>query len=250
MTQHILVTGASSGIGAAIARHLDRPENRLSIGARRMDKLAEVSERAYRARLDVTDEASVEAFLEGARAANGPIDVLVNNAGLARGTEQISEATGEAWREMIETNVMGVLHLTRRVLPSMIDRGCGHLVMIGSIAGHESYEGASVYCASKRALQSIAKSLRLELHGSGVRVTLIDPGLTHTEFSLVRFSGDSEKAAKPYENTRAMSPDDIAECVGFALSRPAHVNIDSMVVLATDQIGPTRIHRNSAQGAN
>ena len=154
-----MITGASSGIGAACADLLENG-NRLSLGARRLDRLTERTGHGFCHPLDVTDEASVEEFLSASVAANGPVDVLVNNAGLARGIEKIAEADGRAWREMMETNVFGVLHVTRRVLPSMLERGCGHVVMIGSIAGHESYEGGSVYCASKRALRSITEALR------------------------------------------------------------------------------------------
>ena len=243
MNRHILITGASSGIGAAIARRLHDEGTRLSLGARRTERLPDVVEDAFHAHLDVTDEASVERFLEAATKANGPVDVLVNNAGLARGLERVAEADGVAWREMIETNVFGVLHLTRRILPRMIDRGTGHIIMLGSIAGYESYEGGSVYCASKRALQAITEAIRLETLGTGVRISSIDPGLVHTEFSLVRFSGDEEKARKPYQGTRPLTADDIAECVAFALSRPEHVNIDMMLVKPTDQAATQKVHR-------
>ena len=241
--KHVMITGASSGIGAAIARSLGATDVRLSLGARRVEKLAEVAPDAFQQRLDVTDETSVEAFLAAATEAQGPVDVLVNNAGLARGLETIAEADGVAWREMIETNLFGVLHMTRRVLPSMLERGGGHILMIGSVAAVHAYERGSLYCASKAALKSFTEALRLEVHGTGIRVTTINPGLVDTEFSLVRFRGDAERAKVPYHNTRPLVAEDIAECVAFALSRPPHVNIDSMLVLATDQSTPTRIHR-------
>jgi 3-hydroxy acid dehydrogenase / malonic semialdehyde reductase len=171
------------------------------------------------------------------------VDILINNAGLARGLERIAEADGVAWREMMETNVMGVLNMTRRVLPKMLERESGHIVMIGSVAGQEVYERGSVYCASKAALDSITKGIRLEVHGTGLRVTSINPGLVESEFSLVRFRGDAERAAVPYANTRPLQPEDVAECVAFAISRPAHVNIDNMLLLATDQSTATRVHR-------
>jgi NADP-dependent 3-hydroxy acid dehydrogenase YdfG len=243
MSRHILVTGASSGIGAALARRLAGPDTALSLGARRVDRLPKVVPDAFYSHLDVTDEASVEAFIEAAVRANGPVDVLVNNAGLARGRETVAEADGVAWREMIETNIMGVLHLTRRILPVMIERGQGHIVMVGSIAGKQTYPGGSVYCASKRALTSITEAIRLETLGKGVRITSVDPGMVETEFSLVRFRGDRQRAAQIYADTRPLTAEDIAECVVFALSRPAHVNIDSMSVMATDQAGATMIHR-------
>ncbi|MCA8942661.1 MAG: SDR family NAD(P)-dependent oxidoreductase [Planctomycetes bacterium] len=240
--KHILVTGASSGIGAAIAEQQAARGHVLSLGARRTDRLPS-GERTFCHALDVTDEASVEAFLAAAVAANGPIDVLVNNAGLARGTETMADADGVAWREMIETNVMGVLHMTRRVVPSMIERRAGHVVMIGSIAGRLPYENGSVYCATKASVRVIAQSLRQELFGTNVRVTTVDPGLVETEFSLVRFRGDAEKAKVPYENTRPLHAADVADCVDFAISRPPHVNIDDLLVTTTDQVSPTRVYR-------
>ena len=241
--QHILITGASAGIGAAISQQLAGPDTRLSLGARRVGRLSEVVTEAFHHSLDVTDEASVEAFLAAAVEANGPIDVLVNNAGMARGLELIAEADGAAWREMIETNVFGVLNMTRRVLPSMLERSSGHIVMIGSIAGIQTYERGSVYCASKRALSAITEGIRLETHGTGIRVTSVNPGLVETEFNLVRFNGDAEKAKIPYANTRPLVAEDVAQCVAFAISRPAHVNIDHMLVMPTDQAGATKVHR-------
>jgi NADP-dependent 3-hydroxy acid dehydrogenase YdfG len=243
MPLHAVVTGASAGIGAAIARQLHALGHHLSLGARRHERLEEVCPTAWHGALDVTDEASVEAFLTGARAAHGPIDILVNNAGLARGLEQVADADGVAWREMIETNLCGVLHVTRRVLPEMLRRHSGHIVMIGSIAGHEAYEGGSVYCATKAALASLTEAIRYETLGSGVRVTSIDPGLVETEFSIVRFRGDRDRAAKVYAGTRPLTAEDVAECVRFAITRPAHVNIDSMLVKPTDQASVKRVHR-------
>ncbi|HLQ37869.1 MAG TPA: SDR family NAD(P)-dependent oxidoreductase [Planctomycetota bacterium] len=243
MTRHAIVTGASSGIGAACARALGKLGYSLSLGARRADRLPAVVPGAFCHPLDVTRATSVEQFLAAATAAHGPIDVLVNNAGLARGTEKIAEATGEAWREMIETNVLGLLEVTRRVLPQMIERKQGHVFVIGSVAGHKAYAGGSVYCASKRALQPICEAMRLETLGTGVRVTSIDPGLVETEFSVVRFRGDQERAAKVYADTRPLTADDIADCLVFAVTRPPRVNIDQMLVMPTDQVGPHHIHR-------
>ncbi|HLU40742.1 MAG TPA: SDR family NAD(P)-dependent oxidoreductase [Planctomycetota bacterium] len=242
MTPHAVITGASAGIGAAIAALLGRNGWRLSLGARRVDRLPRD---AYAAHLDVTDEASVARFLEGARAAHGGIDVLINNAGKAKGLAPLAEADPAHWREMVETNVMGVLHVTRAVLPEMIRRGSGHVVMIGSIAGHETYEKGGVYCATKRALQAITEAIRLETLGTGVRVTSVDPGLVETEFSVVRFDGDKERAAKVYADTRPLTADDVAECVWFALSRPAHVNVDLILVKPTDQASVGRVHRRA-----
>ncbi len=198
MTRHVMITGASSGIGAAVARHLAGPDNALSLGARRVGRLPKIvpDAGAFCGQLDVTNEESVSAFIAAAQEHHGPIDVLINNAGLARGAEKVAEATGEAWREMVETNIMGVLHMTRRILPTMLDRRTGHIVMLGSVAGRQTYQGGSVYCATKRALMSITEAIRQETLGSGVRVSSIDPGMVETEFSLVRFRGDAERAGE------------------------------------------------------
>lgn len=243
MTLHAVVTGASAGIGAATAKALAAQGYRLSLGARRTERLRALGLEAFCAPLDVTDEASVERFLSGARTANGPVDLLVNNAGKAKGLGTVADSDLAHWREMIETNIMGVLHVTRRVLPEMLARKTGHIVFLGSIAGHETYEKGSVYCGSKRALQSIAQAIRLETLGSGVRVTSVDPGLVETEFSLVRFDGDDTKAKKVYEGTRPLTAQDIAECVVFAVSRPAHVNVDMILVKPTDQAAVGKVHR-------
>ena len=245
MNRHVVVTGASSGIGAACARAFAAGGDRLSLGARRTERLPAVVDGAFCHQLDVTDQDSVATFVEAAIAANGPVDVLVNNAGLARGTEQIATGTGEAWREMIETNVLGLLEVTRRVLPHMIESGGGHVVVIGSIAGHKAYVGGGVYCGSKRALQPICEAIRMETLGKNVRVTSVDPGMVDTEFSVVRFRGDEEKAQKVYEGTRPLVADDVAECVLFAANRPAHVNLDNILVMPTDQANPYFVHRES-----
>lgn len=245
MTRHVVVTGASSGIGAACAQSFAAKGDRLSLGARRTGRLPEVVDGAFCHQLDVTDPASVAAFVQAAVEANGPIDVLVNNAGLARGTEQIAAGTGEAWREMIETNVLGLLEVTRRVLPHMIEHGGGHVVVIGSIAGHKAYVGGGVYCGSKRALQPICEAIRMETLGKNIRVTSVDPGMVDTEFSVVRFRGDEEKAKRVYEGTRPLVAQDVAECVLFAADRPAHVNLDNILVMPTDQANPYYVHREA-----
>jgi len=245
MTRHVVVTGASSGIGAACAQSFAAKGDRLSLGARRTGRLPEVVDGAFCHQLDVTNPASVAAFVQAAVEANGPIDVLVNNAGLARGTEQIAAGTGEAWREMIETNVLGLLEVTRRVLPHMIEHGGGHVVVIGSIAGHKAYVGGGVYCGSKRALQPICEAIRMETLGKNIRVTSVDPGMVDTEFSVVRFRGDETQAKKVYEGTRPLVAEDVAECVLFAADRPAHVNLDNILVMPTDQANPYYVHREA-----
>lgn len=254
MSRHVVITGSSSGIGRACAIQFGKLGDRLSLGARRAERLDEVAaaaaaapgaakEHAFCSALDVTDPASVTAFVEGAIAAHGPIDVLVNNAGLARGTETIADGTGVAWREMIETNVVGLLEVTRRVLPGMIERQQGQVVVIGSIAGHKAYPGGGVYCGTKRALQPICEAIRMETLGKGIRVTSVDPGMVDTEFSVVRFAGDEAKARKVYEGTQPLVADDVAECVVFAASRPPHVNLDTILVMPTHQASPYHVHR-------
>ncbi|MEY4828345.1 MAG: hypothetical protein RLZZ562_141 [Planctomycetota bacterium] len=245
MNRHVVITGASSGIGAACARAFEAQGDRLSLGARRHERLREVSTSAFTSPLDVTDKASVAAFLKAAVEKNGPIDVLVNNAGLARGVEKIADGTGEAWREMIETNVLGLLEVTRLALPQMVARKTGHIVVIGSIAGHKAYVGGGVYCGSKRALQPICEAIRMETLGHNVRVTSVDPGMVETEFSLVRFKGDEKRADAVYAGTRPLSAEDVADCVLFAANRPAHVNIDTIVVMPTDQASPQMVHRTT-----
>jgi serine 3-dehydrogenase len=245
MNRHVVITGASSGIGAACARAFEAQGDRLSLGARRHERLREVSTSAFTSPLDVTDKTSVAAFLKAAVEKNGPIDVLVNNAGLARGVEKIADGTGEAWREMIETNVLGLLEVTRLALPQMVARKTGHIVVIGSIAGHKAYVGGGVYCGSKRALQPICEAIRMETLGHNVRVTSVDPGMVETEFSLVRFKGDEKRADAVYAGTRPLSAEDVADCVLFAANRPAHVNIDTIVVMPTDQASPQMVHRTT-----
>ena len=243
MSRHVVVTGASSGIGAACAQAFAAQGDRLSLGARRTERLPAVVEGAFCHALDVTHADSVESFLDAAVAANGPIDVLVNNAGLARGTEKIAEGTGEAWREMIETNVLGLLEVTRRVLPHMAEHSGGHVVVIGSIAGHKAYVGGGVYCGSKRALQPICEAIRMETLGQNIRVTSVDPGMVDTEFSVVRFRGDEEQAKGVYQGTRPLVAGDVAERGLFAANRPAHVNLDTILVMPTDQASPQMVHR-------
>jgi 3-hydroxy acid dehydrogenase/malonic semialdehyde reductase len=245
MNRHVVVTGASSGIGAATAEALSALGARLSIGARRVDRLDGIGpDGTFRGALDVTDEESVERFLASARAEHGPIDILVNNAGLARGVETVASADGVAWREMIETNVVGLLHVTRRVVGEMTSRGSGDIVMIGSVAGREAYEGGSVYCGTKHAVSAITRTLRYELLGTGVRVSIVDPGMVETEFSLVRFRGDRSAADKVYDGMRPLLGEDIAQCIEFIVTRPPHVSIDSMLVMPTDQASAKRVHRN------
>jgi NADP-dependent 3-hydroxy acid dehydrogenase YdfG len=236
-----VVTGASSGIGAATARRLAAEGFSVVIGARRVDRLLALAEEigARAVPLDVTDASSVDQFA----AAVDECRVLVNCAGGALGLDRIEQADPDEWRHMFEINVVGVLRMTKALLPVIEASGDGMVVMVGSIAGYEPYPGGGGYNAAKFALRAMTKALRLELLGRPVRVCEIDPGLVETEFSVVRFHGDTERAAAVYEGLTPLSADDVADCIGFVATRPSHVNIDTLVVLARDQAGATSVHR-------
>jgi len=236
-----VVTGASSGIGAATAHALAEAGARVAVGARRVEQLPD-RDGLYAFDLDVRDEESSERFVERAVADLGGIDILVNNAGLGLGREPFWDSTDEDEATVIETNVLGVLRLTRLCLPHIRDGG--HIVNMGSIAGRQPYENAAVYVASKYAVRGFTYALREDLLGRPIHLTTIEPGLVETGFSKVRFRGDVEQAKKVYEGVEPLTPDDIAECVLFAVTRPAHMNIDELVVKALAQSTPVRIVRD------
>jgi NADP-dependent 3-hydroxy acid dehydrogenase YdfG len=235
------ITGASSGIGAATARALAGMGYELVLGARRLDRLREVAEPlgARALPLDVTDAQSVEAFA----AAIPRLDVLVANAGKALGTDRIEAARDDLWETMFRTNVLGVLYTVRALLPKLEASGDGLVVIVGSIAGFETYRGGAGYTASKHALRAFTRTLRLELLGKPVRVTELSPGLVETEFSLVRFAGDAERAEKVYRGMQPLTADDVAECVRWVCSLPAHVDVDEIVVRPRDQATATEVFR-------
>jgi 3-hydroxy acid dehydrogenase / malonic semialdehyde reductase len=232
-----IVTGASSGIGAAIARALAAEGARVAGGARRVDRL----ETEIKLELDVTDPASCERFVEQAVSELGTLDILVNNAGLGLGREPLDESTEEDEETVLETNVHGLIRMTRLCLPRIGDGG--HIVNLGSVAGRQAYENAAVYVASKFAVRGFSYALREDLLGRPIHLTTVDPGLVETDFSRVRFRGDEEKAAAVYANVEPVRPEDVADCVVFVLTRPAHVNIDELVVKALAQSSAVRIHR-------
>ncbi|MGI4788652.1 MAG: SDR family NAD(P)-dependent oxidoreductase [Janthinobacterium lividum] len=236
-----VVTGASSGIGAAAARQLAAAGYQLVLGARRLDKLKEVAEPlgAMALTLDVTDAQSVLAFCEQIPAVN----VLINNAGGALGVETVAEAVDEKWETMYDSNVLGTMRMVRALLPKLEASGQGHILNISSIAGIEVYPGGGGYTAAKHAVRALTETLRMELLGKPIRVTDIAPGLVETEFSVVRFGGDTERAKKPYVGMTPLSADDIADAIVWAVTRPAHVNIDSMVIRPLDQATATLVHR-------
>jgi 3-hydroxy acid dehydrogenase/malonic semialdehyde reductase len=233
-----IVTGASSGIGAATARALAREGARVAGGARRVDEL----KTEIRLELDVTDRESCERFVETAVAELGGLDILVNNAGLGLGRDPFWDGTDQDEETVLETNVHGVLRMTRLSLPHIRDGG--HIVNLGSIAGRQAYENAAVYVASKFAVRGFTYALREDLLGRPIRLTTVDPGLVESNFSRVRFRGDEDKAKAVYQRVEPLRPDDIAECVVFAVTRPLHVNIDEIVVKALAQSSPVRIVRD------
>jgi 3-hydroxy acid dehydrogenase / malonic semialdehyde reductase len=234
-----IVTGASSGIGAASARALAAAGARVAGGARRVELL----ETEVALELDVTDRASCERFVEEAVRALGGLDILVNNAGLALGRDRFDESTEEDERVVLETNVNAVLRMTRLCLPHLRDGG--HIVNIGSIAGRQPYENAAVYVTSKYAMRGFTYALREDLLGRPIHITTVDPGLVETSFSRVRFRGDQAKAGAVYANVEPVRPEDVAECVVFAVTRPPHVNIDELVIKALAQSSPVRIVREA-----
>jgi NADP-dependent 3-hydroxy acid dehydrogenase YdfG len=237
-----VVTGASAGIGAATARALHADGWDLVLGARRLDRLAAIAEPlGARCRaLDVTQQASVDAFCADLAA----IDLLVNNAGAALGLERVEAASDELWRRMYELNVLGVLRMTRALLPRL-RAARGQVINIGSTSGFEVYAGGAGYTASKHALRAVTRTLRLELLGEPVRVCEISPGMVETEFSQVRFAGDAARAEAVYKGLEPLRPEDVAACVAFAASRPPHVSIDELVVRPLDQASATQVHRRS-----
>jgi 3-hydroxy acid dehydrogenase / malonic semialdehyde reductase len=240
-----VVTGASSGIGAATARALATAGARVAVGARRVERLSALGDGFVAGALDVTDAASCERFVETAIAELGALDILVNAAGLGLGREPFWDSTERDEETVLETNVHGLIRITRLCLPHIQDGG--HIVNLGSIAGRQAYENGALYVTSKFAVRGFTYALREDLLGRPIRVTTVDPGLVETEFSLVRFRGDEERARKVYEGVEPMTPDDIAECIVFALTRPAHVNVDEIVVKALGQSSGARIlRRNSA----
>jgi NADP-dependent 3-hydroxy acid dehydrogenase YdfG len=250
-SQWVLITGASSGFGAAAARAFAAAGARLLLGARRLDRLATVADDALAAGapaalfhvLDVADTTSVNAFADWVRAGAGRVDVLVNNAGGAHGLDPVETATDADWETMFQTNVLGTLRMTRAILPLMKPYPGALILNVGSIAGREAYEGGAAYCAAKAGVLQITRALRLELCGTGLRVATVDPGLAETEFSVVRFKGDRERAAKVYAGVEPLTAADVAEALVWVASRPPHVCVDEMVLKCTDQAAVHKLHR-------
>jgi serine 3-dehydrogenase len=246
----VFITGASAGIGEACAHAFAGAGARLLLCARREDRLAALAATlrdggatVHTFTLDVRDRAAaaeaVAALPEEWRA----VDVLVNNAGLSRGLDPIQNGNIDDWEEMIDTNIKGLLYISRAVLPGMIERGAGHVINIGSIAGHEVYPKGNVYCATKHAVAALSKGMQLDLLGTGVRVTTIDPGMVETEFSLVRFHGDADRASAVYKGFVPLAPDDVADAALYCATRPPHVSVHEMILMPSAQASATMADR-------
>jgi 3-hydroxy acid dehydrogenase / malonic semialdehyde reductase len=245
------ITGASAGIGEACALQLAQAGANVFLGARRVERLVDVKRRIEAAvpgaavkvgTLDVTDDASVTDWLAQGDAM-GPCSILVNNAGLAVGRASVVDSKQADWDTMLDVNVRAAFSMVRRVLPTMMQRGHGDVVMMGSVAGSEPYGNGALYCATKAAVHAFSRALRAELLGSDVRVLCFDPGMVETEFSIVRTRGDAEAAKKVYAGMRPLTAEDVADCVVFALTRPRHVSLDRMLILSQDQLGTQTVHR-------
>ena len=247
----VFVTGASSGIGAATALAFAAEGARLLLAARRAGKLAEVAARVlergaaavHSIALDVRDRRAVQRAIDELPPEWAEIDVLVNNAGLSRGLDKLYAGKIEDWEEMIDTNVKGLLYVTRAVTPGMVARGRGHVVNLGSTAGELTYPNGAVYCATKAAERAINDGLRQDVLGTPIRVTSVDPGMVETDFSLVRFHGDAERAAKVYKGIAPLTPEDVADAILWAVSRPEHVNIARVLLTPVQQANSLLFHR-------
>jgi serine 3-dehydrogenase len=247
----VFITGASSGIGRSCARAFAGEGARLILAARRRSRLEELAAelekvqgtRSYTLELDVRRKDAVDKAVGELPAAWRHIEILVNNAGLSRGLDKLHEGKITDWEEMVDTNIKGLLYVSRALIPGMVKRGRGHIINIGSIAGHEVYPNGNVYCATKFAVRALSKGLRLDLLGTGLRVSNVDPGLVETGFSLVRFRGDSERARKVYQGYTPLSPDDIADAVVYCATRPPHVDVSEIVVMPTDQASAMLVNR-------
>ncbi len=244
VTPIAVITGASSGIGAATAIALGRHGYRVVVGARRVERLERAAgEEGLALHLDVTDEQSVSDFVAAVSKRFGRIDVLVNNAGGALGLNPLEKAIDDEWIGMWKTNVLGLMWMTRACLPLLRKAKHGHIVNVGSIAGFETYKGGAGYTAAKHAVRAITRTLRLELNGEPIRVTEIAPGLVETEFSMVRFHGDRKAARAVYEGLKPLTAEDVADCILFAVTRPPHVDIDEIVIRPVAQASVWQVAR-------
>jgi 3-hydroxy acid dehydrogenase / malonic semialdehyde reductase len=247
----VLITGATSGIGEACARYFAKEGARILMCARRGERLQDFAAKLQKSFsvevhhfvLDIRHQEAVANAIKNLPKDWQVIDVLVNNAGLARGMDNFYEGEINDWDEMIDTNLKGLLYMTRQVLPGMVKRDSGHVINIGSVAGHDIYPKGDVYCATKHAVNAFTRALRLDLLGTKIRVTTVDPGLVETEFSIVRFKGDMEKAKNFYKGLTPLTADDVADAVLYCAAAPAHVNISELIIMPTDQAGIMTVNR-------
>ncbi len=251
--QIILITGASSGIGTACAKIFAGAGAKLILAARRLERLQQLADtlskdfstEIHLLQLDVRDRNAVESAIATLPSAWSDIDILINNAGLSRGLDKLHEGSFQDWEDMIDTNVKGLLYVSRYVVPGMVSRDRGHVVNLGSIAGHQTYPGGNVYCASKAAVKAISEGLKQDLLGTQVRVTSVDPGMVETEFSEVRFHGNTERANKVYQGVTPLTADDVADVIFFCVTRSPHVNINEVVLMPVDQASATLVNRRT-----
>ena len=247
----VFVTGATAGIGQSCVRAFAAQGARILMCARRAERLKKLAGElrknfgvpVHHFALDVRSQPAVDKAVASLPEEWRAIEVLVNNAGLSRGLEKLHQGLVSDWEEMIDTNIKGLLYVSRAVIPGMVERASGHVINIGSIAGYELYPGGNVYCATKFAVRALSRGLRLDLNGTPIRVTEVAPGMVETEFSLVRFHGDGERAGKVYQGLTPLSPDDIADAVVWCATRPPHVNVSEMIVMPTAQASVTLVHR-------
>ena len=251
----VFITGASSGIGTACARQFAAMGAKLLLCARRLDVLNGLATQlrhehgvdVYTFSLDVRQRANVTELLTALPDQWKQIDILINNAGLAAGLDLIQEGDIQDWDDMIDTNIKGLLYVTKGVLPQMVARNAGHIINIGSIAGHQGYPKGAVYCATKQAVNALSNGLRLDLFGTKVRVSTVDPGAVETNFSTVRFKGDTERAEAVYHGMEPLKPDDVADAVIYCATRPPHVNISEIIIMPTAQASTTMTYRQPAE---
>ncbi len=239
----VFITGASSGIGAACARAFAAQGAKVLLAARRLERIQALADElqkehgaaAHTFQLDVRDQPSVEKAIVTLPPEWEAIEVLVNNAGLSRGLDKLHEGKLQDWEEMVDTNVKGLLYVSRAVIPGMVKRGVGHIINLGSIAGHAVYPGGNVYCATKFAVSALSTGMRMDLLGTPLRVSNVEPGMVETEFSLVRFRGDEARADKVYEGITPLTPDDIADAIVYCATRPPHVDVAEMTLMPVAQ---------------
>ncbi|MCT8339448.1 SDR family NAD(P)-dependent oxidoreductase [Flavobacteriaceae bacterium TK19130] len=250
MTKTAFITGATSGIGKATATLFAEKGLRLILCGRRKERLQELQETlsqltdVYTLSFDVRDKEALFSQIENLPEAFSKIDILINNAGNAHGLDTIQEGNTDDWDAMLDINVKGLLYVSKAVLPSMLKRETGHILHIGSTAGKEVYPKGNVYCASKHAVDALNEGMRLDLNGTGIKVSAVNPGLVQTEFSEVRFKGDTERAEKVYEGFTPLKPEDVAEVIWFTVSRPPHVLLADVTMMCLDQASSTVVNRN------